>query len=129
MTERERLIDLLEKGQELYYDSYGQAGVLYKEFIADYLLANGVIVPPCKLGDMAYRISEENPETGEDELCVRECGAITAIAYSDNDIYVTTENIKYALNSGGFAKVGENYAYLSREQTEKALRKRQNETD
>ena len=56
---RERLIELLEKGQELYYDSYGQAGVFYKEFIADYLLANGIIVPPCKVGDTVYQVATE----------------------------------------------------------------------
>ena len=43
MTERERLIELI--------DGCGRL-----ERLADYLLANGVIVPPCKVGDTVYVI-------------------------------------------------------------------------
>ena len=45
MTERERLIELL---QNVPADSEGNRGV---GRIADYLLENGVIVLPCKIGD------------------------------------------------------------------------------
>lgn len=41
MTMRERLVELLAKGMD--YTN-----------LADYLLANGVIVPPCKVGDTVY---------------------------------------------------------------------------
>lgn len=41
MTDRDRLIELL-------------GDYLYSEQIADHLLANGVIVPPCKVGDIVY---------------------------------------------------------------------------
>ena len=44
MTNRDRLIELL-------------GDYLYSEQIADYLLANGVIVPPCKVGDNLYYIA------------------------------------------------------------------------
>lgn len=50
MTERERLIDLLIKGPADF--SVGEEGV------ADYLIKNGVIVPPCKVGDVVYAINE-----------------------------------------------------------------------
>lgn len=61
---RDRLIELLkqaEKQQSLnvvcgdidsLIDSPKGA-----EFIADYLLANGVVVPPCKVGDVVYTYS------------------------------------------------------------------------
>ena len=52
MTERERLIELLKnvpKNTRVFYDQY-----------ADWLLANGVIVPPCKVGDTAYFLLEDN---------------------------------------------------------------------
>ena len=42
---RERLIELL-------------GDYLYSEQIADYLLKNGVIVPPCKVGDKVYYVSD-----------------------------------------------------------------------
>ena len=63
MTDRERLIELHhEAGVE--WDNYlfecidnGKIpSKTYDEFHADYLLANGVIVPPCKVGDVVYDI-------------------------------------------------------------------------
>lgn len=45
---KERLIELIKK----YMDGYKG----YAEEFADYLLANGVIVPPCKVGDTVYAI-------------------------------------------------------------------------
>ena len=57
MTEREKLIELLGKVEDdtdlfLYSDMYFNDED--KEIIADYLVANGVIVPPCKVGDTVY---------------------------------------------------------------------------
>ena len=46
MTERERLIELIDNAPPEYEKG--------SEGIADYLLANGVTVPPCKVGDMVY---------------------------------------------------------------------------
>ena len=46
MTDRERLIELL--------DIIIQTGEKTLGDIADYLLANGVIVPPCKVGDKVW---------------------------------------------------------------------------
>lgn len=46
---RDRLIELLNGAT----DKNG----IYLDKIADYLLANGVIVPPCKVGDNVYIIS------------------------------------------------------------------------
>ena len=57
MTERERLIELLMQGDI----AAAKQGVFNccmcrreAETIADYLLENGVIVLPCKVGDMVY---------------------------------------------------------------------------
>lgn len=47
MNERERLIELLK-----------QEPSRHSEDIADYLLENGVIVPPCKVGDTVYYINK-----------------------------------------------------------------------
>lgn len=48
---KQRLIDLLN---ETFADQYEKRGLLTASHTADYLLANGVIVPPCKVGDMVY---------------------------------------------------------------------------
>ena len=50
MTERERLIELLWGAIPSKKDA---------EDTADYLLANGVIVPPCKVGETLYDIHNE----------------------------------------------------------------------
>lgn len=74
MTERERLIELLNKyfevGDSDFYicnrvkEAFYLGTMTLDDFteideentvdIADYLLANGVIVPPCKVGDTVY---------------------------------------------------------------------------
>lgn len=54
MTDRERLIELLKNSKLCSYpfgEQYSD-GTIGK--IADYLLANGVIVPPCKVGEELY---------------------------------------------------------------------------
>ena len=52
--QKDRLVELLDKLGEnkvtFPIDSFNSA-------LSDYLLANGVIVPPCKVGDKVYRIS------------------------------------------------------------------------
>ncbi len=53
MTERERLIDLILSADISLFG----ADKSFAELYADYLLANGVIVPPCKVGDTVYGIS------------------------------------------------------------------------
>lgn len=47
---RDRLIELL-KDSEMFNNADGKADM---QFLADHLLANGVIVPPVKKGDKVY---------------------------------------------------------------------------
>ena len=63
MTDREKLIELLEDlgaivNVPIKVDEDGCGDYLVEggEYIADYLLANGVIVPPCREGDTIYHI-------------------------------------------------------------------------
>ena len=61
MNERERLIELLTQAEYAYLEfskmfPYTKSST---DFTADYLLANGVIVPPCKVGDMVYEIDKD----------------------------------------------------------------------
>ena len=61
---RERLIKLIQQGKNKTPCQNDCDGKVCKdcenESIADYLLANGVIVPPCKVGDMVYLIPTYN---------------------------------------------------------------------
>lgn len=76
MTERERLIELIKSGSKLAveenhkhikefvknhgrYNSKTDDNVSFEEIVADYLLSNGVIVLPCKVGDTVFLTREE----------------------------------------------------------------------
>lgn len=57
MTEREKLIELIMQVLsiiESYFDSSQNKKIA--ELIADYLIENDIIVPPCKIGDTVYCI-------------------------------------------------------------------------
>ena len=56
MTERERLIELLSNID--YACDNGSNLQDRIEYIADYLLANGVVVLPCRVGDIMYYIGK-----------------------------------------------------------------------
>ena len=58
MTERERLIELIKQAKK--HTKNANSDIERNMIFAEYLLANGVIVPPCKVGDTVYYISE-NP--------------------------------------------------------------------
>lgn len=54
---RDRLIELLNKKYDHFCDQCGvNKDSHYTESLADYLLENGVFVPPCKVNDTVYVI-------------------------------------------------------------------------
>ena len=65
MNDRERLIELCNKktstmkfnNSDHWFDFNEKVSAL-----ANYLIANGVIVPPCKVGDMIYEINTKYPK-------------------------------------------------------------------
>lgn len=98
---RDRLIKLMHEGDlasGTVCDDYDL------EFIADYLLNNGVIVPPCNVGDKVYLIDFEEEEWDEatvDEIVIIDEGIeinsdyeigtpseCDYIAYSEEEAYV-----------------------------------------
>ena len=102
------------------------------ENIADHLLANGVIVPPCKIGDTVYSITECSCENidgaytecefygyGEDDrICAIPNGAKCPNQYRIMECYVTEGNILM------FTRMCGETVFLTREQAEKALAER-----
>lgn len=78
MTERERLIEILS------VPIYPRIGADPAEVVADYLLDNGVIVPPCKIGDTVYRITFAY---GKWEIRARECIKLSWFKKHDGEIY------------------------------------------
>lgn len=108
MTERERLIDLLHDWCNKENDG------INVESIADYLIENGVIVPPCKtVGDKIYTYRFDN----EYKKCVVET---TIIKLTDKGYLVQlADGRKLELDNDFIGKT----VFLTREQAEKAIRK------
>lgn len=112
MTDRDRLKELLKQANTLYLDyleNIDQKGLIDTEgkakFFADYLIANGVIVPPCKVGDIIYQT---------DGVRIY-ASTIHEITYTSSKVIFVTENIDFdeqAIN---------NSIFLTREEAEKAL--------
>ena len=81
---RDRLIELINRAKQLYkedmaFDTIDGAKMPTEtDYIIDYLLAKGVIVPPCKVGDKVYVITD--------------CSHI--MMYFDNDYLTGTEAIE-----------------------------------
>lgn len=53
---RDILIELIEQGQRDYYNAYGNDETRLNKHLADHLLANGVVVPLCNVGDKVYKL-------------------------------------------------------------------------
>jgi hypothetical protein len=97
---RDRLIELLESTR------YWGSGT--SEEIADYLLANGVIAPPYKVGDTAYYICRANQKI--------EQGEIGTIAYWDDGHFL------FSLGKGRCSIVDKNEIFLTKEAAEQAMK-------
>lgn len=79
MTERERLIGILRQG----YEKKINLLEFEKEILADWLLENNVIVPPCKVGDTVYYIDSVRNEKGKlvDTICQQKVKQISTNSY------------------------------------------------
>ena len=112
MTNRERLSSLIKQAEQREQLDFITADIdeaidmsggtkisCSMEYLADYLLANGVIVLPCKVGDTVYQIDAERVFKSK----------IKAFVYD-------TEN--FAFDERAIGKS----VFLTREEAEKALK-------
>ena len=102
---RERLIELLDNAESAYLETMmndpDKAAEIVKNgygFYADHLLANGVIVPPCKVGDTVYVIYEHPfdetiVEIEKDEFC------LAMIDDFGKGVFLTREEAEEALKA------------------------------
>ena len=93
MDQRYKLIEILQNAPHKY---------MGQEELADYLLDNGVIVPPCKVGDDIWWFDEEKG----DIAC--EKGGIKGVVYNGKTFEVLTE--------AGVEPIGTKFCNLSREE-------------
>lgn len=115
MTERERLIELIKQMPK----------EMWAEELADYLLANGVIVPPCKVGDLLYMPWEYGGISGVAML------GVTYMVIDKDELRIMTDFSSddeeyFDLYCGGKfvpSDFGET-VFLTREEAEAALKER-----
>ena len=112
MTERERLIELLKNNCSCINEDCKKCGCGDKCFTyreADYLLENGVIVPPCKVGDKVYYITYGR-------IFKSKCNAITQ---QEKSLYIHLYDY-----DGDNASISADRVFLTKEEAEKALKAR-----
>lgn len=100
---RDRLIETIQQAKENEF-----IDLLYTDItaIADYLLANGVVVPPCKVGQTVYYISFGKVYKGK-------CHAITQ--------HKDSLQIHLYDYDGDNASISADRVFLTKEEAEKAL--------
>lgn len=122
---RDRLIELLQEFADGTITGNGHiVDGTEVNLIADYLLANGVIVPPCKVGDTVYIIDEAGDEGEEDYvLAVR----VLQFFINENGIAVDLK-LPLGLRQNTWMVVGKN-VFLTKEEAEQALAKMKGEKE
>ena len=118
---RDRLIEIL-KSKPYGYSSY--------EDFADYLLSEGVIVPPCKVGDKVYMPWRWEGQQGIATVEVKEIKFYDSQMHYMFFIDMESDDEYYNQAFGGW-KVGDSIGktvFLAREEAEKALERSENET-
>lgn len=106
MTQREKLIELLENA------SAAPNGERNVATLADHLFENGIIVPPCKVGDTVYSIVE-----GIDQIFVGEVYEGFFGRYGIAFRYTRKGYLALSFTEEDIGKT----VFLSREEAEKAL--------
>jgi len=109
MTQKERLVDLFRSSHGVFVD-----GAEMEYAVADYLLENGVIVPPCKVGDTVwFHICSEkgcfSTAKGEVTAIVKRevedfleiCSYNIIIGRSFDEVFPTREAAEQALKERG----------------------------
>ena len=107
MNERDRLIELIQGAVD-------GCARHWAEIIADYLLANGVIVPPVRIGQTVYAVVYDL----HGDVIVHECQVV--------EMKVRYSGMTFSCIGGfvfGLEHLGET-VFLTREEAEKALKER-----
>ena len=115
MTDRERLIRLMQEASQSKSDYAGNIGLGQ---IADYLLEHGVVLMPCKVGDRLYEV------TGRKTVSVYKVRAIRVELFSLFIEWDIVEGFVWKSLSGiNSDEIGKT-VFLTREEAERALKER-----
>ena len=111
---RDRLIELLVK----LIDDLDIRDDFTEENLADYLLANGVIVPPCKVGQTVWLIKSLNWQ--QTEWGIKE-GKISMIQQKADKSWKFRVTENHSVQDYTIDKIGKT-VFLTKEEAEKALK-------
>ena len=124
MNERDRLIELIVTAENEIFRAFPYTNSTKRiEIVADYLLENGVIVPPCCIGDTVYEIREngKNPISGRRfDRCITTVQMLDCAAIRKSTLYAKEK--RYAKNDS--VRLGKT-VFLTREEAEKASEERE----
>lgn len=115
MTDRERLINLMIEAKRTEPETGS-----FTDYLADYLLEHGVVVPPCKVGDRLYEV------TGRKTVSVYKVRAIRAELFGLFIEWDIVEGFVWQSLSGINADEIGKTVFLTREEAERALKEREN---
>ena len=103
---KDRLIELMQKWGNENTDSFPF------ESVADFLVSEGVVVPPCKVGQTVYCIRYDRAR----KPYIKPLGVLSITTYGENIVTIfTTREDRLGLT-----------AFLTREEAEKALERSEN---
>jgi hypothetical protein len=123
MTERERLVGIIRKAEVDCANTIqceacehcGKGEQCQEELIADYLLANGVIVPPCKVGDTVWCIHNyTKPKKFQISILTMSENHYSFVIETKDGVY------KHYCDKDSVGK----WVFFTREEAEKALAER-----
>ena len=114
---RDRLIELIQ-------NAVNGCARNWAEIIADHLLANGVIVPPCKIGDIVYFIYETYDEEGINR-CVLDC-KVEQLGIDSKSMWFKLK-LPLGVKLIGYFRNNEldKTVFLTKEEAEQALKERE----
>lgn len=109
---RDRLVELIEEAAQIWDESPLGS---FNEICADHLIANGVILPPCKVGDTIYmlvtkkthsfdlkgRERRENQHTFIKKTILMESNFFRVIRDYGETVFLTKAGAQAALQKGG----------------------------
>ena len=124
MTDRDRLIELLKKAQNAFCDICAECAEdgykthePFEEYFADYLIANGVIVPPCKVGAEIFGVFDNDDEQRKE---IYE-GKVLCFSLDENNLLWAKMRYKNCLTYWHTIDDFGKTVFLTKEEAEKAL--------
>ena len=125
MTDRDRLIGSISKAKRNYnMSTMIPIGTTFESWVADYLLADGWIRLPCKVGDKVYYFSDRPFNLSLQENTIYEATVVRIVTNR-----ITTSLVIQIHNEYGVTEVPEityfgKSVFLTKEQAERELKKR-----